>query len=162
MNIWGSGIWLGGSGIKTLGLSFHIFAIPSANFQYCLHGFYLTSTTAYFVSFIWLFIPPQTSTPWSQGLASLKSPGMILKDLMEYFIIYMISDASEEHFKWKSCILALCGPWTMLLTSTHGFFLMRSESLHTVLTLCIKQSNSLKRDCRKQRKYQSTKEKIEK
>ena len=138
MNIWGSGIWLGSSDIKTLGFSLYISAIPSANFQYCLHVFYLASTTAYFVSFIWLFVPPYTPTPWSQGLASLKSPGMILKDLMEYFIIYMISDASEEHFKWKSYILAICGPWTMLLISAHGFFLIRSESLYTVLNLCIK------------------------
>ena len=157
MNVLRSGIWLGSSDIKTLGLSLYISAIPSANFQYCLHVFHLTSTTAYFFPFIWLFVPPQTCTPWNHGLASLESPGMILKGLMEYFIIYMVSDASEEHYKWKSYILAICGPWTMLLTSTHGFFLMRSESLYTVLTLCIKQLNSLKRDCCKQRKYQSAK-----
>lgn len=161
MNIWGSGIWLGAQVLRLWAFvtyfcnSFSQLSVLSA-------FFYLTSLQLLILFPLFGLLIPTDIHSWKSGLSSLKSPGMILTDLMEYFIIYMISDASEEHFKWKSCILALCGPWTMLLTSTHGFFLMRSESLHTVLTLCIKQSNSLKRDCRKQRKYQSTKEKIEK
>ena len=78
MNVLRSGIWLWSSDIKTLGLSLYISAIPSANFQYCLHVFHLTSTTAYFF-FLYLAICPPTD------IHSLKSRlGFIRKSWYDF------------------------------------------------------------------------------